>query len=254
MAEEPTPLVRLDATDLTLADESEDVRGRTLVDRDGDEVGEIDGLLIDQEERRVRLLQVGSGGFLGIGRKKVFVPAEAVTAIDDAVHIDKDRAHVAAGPVYDPELTPDRDNLVDLYKYHGFAPFWTVADPNPNPAHEYDPIAGVDVGMRVLDSDDEQVGTVSALKMGDPEATTTEGQRPSPGLVGGVVGSFVGSEPDVPEQHAEQLLREGYIKIDAKGVLARDLYARADDIAGVDETGVRLTVPRARLIPKDRAR
>jgi hypothetical protein len=34
-----------------------------VVDRGGAGIGEIDDLVIDEEERRVRLLQVGSGGF-----------------------------------------------------------------------------------------------------------------------------------------------------------------------------------------------
>ncbi|MFC4855789.1 hypothetical protein [Actinophytocola glycyrrhizae] len=104
--------------------------------------------------------------------------------------------------------------------------------------------------MRVLDSDDQQVGTVAAMKMGDPGAVTSHGQRQTRGPVAGVVDAFLGAEPAVPEQRAEQLLRKGYIKIDAKGFLASDLYAEADELDRVDESGVRLRVPRARLVPK----
>jgi sporulation protein YlmC with PRC-barrel domain len=119
-------LVRLDDTDLELADPADDVRGKTLVDRVGHEIGEIDGLLIDREERRVRLLQVGSGGFLGIGKQKVLVPVDAVTDVDDTVHIDRNRENIAGGPVYDPEIVPGRTDLADLYRYHGFVPYWTT--------------------------------------------------------------------------------------------------------------------------------
>jgi hypothetical protein len=57
---ETAVLVRLDDTDLTLADPADDVRGKSVVDTNGDEVGEVDGLIIDQEERRVRLLQLSA--------------------------------------------------------------------------------------------------------------------------------------------------------------------------------------------------
>lgn len=82
------------------------------------------------------------------------------------------------------------------------------------------PIAEVEVGMRVLDSDGEPIGEVVAMTMGevvamtmgDPEAVTTRGQRP-PG--GGVVGVFrdmvTGSEPDVPPQRADQLDRKSVV-------------------------------------------
>lgn len=124
MAEETATLVRLAETDLTLADGAEDVRGRAVVDRDGEELGEVEGLLIDPDERRVRFLELGAGGFLGIGKKTLLVPVEAVTAVDDKVHIDKDREHVAGGPVYDPELKVERDYFEDIYGYYGFPPYW----------------------------------------------------------------------------------------------------------------------------------
>jgi hypothetical protein len=117
------------------------------------------------------------------------------------------------------------------------------------PAPDPGPIGRVAVGMRVIDSDGEQVGTVSAMKMGDPDAATVAGQQDRRGLVEGLIDTFVGAEPDVPRQRAEQLLRQGYIKIDAKGFLARDLYAGADEIHRVENT-VRLSVPRRRLVPE----
>lgn len=113
-----------------------------------------------------------------------------------------------------------------------------------------DPLARVEVGMRVLDSDDQQVGTVTAMKAGDPGAATAQGQRQTPGPVARVVDAFLGAEPSVPRQRAEQLLRGGYLRIDARGFLARDLYAGADEVDRVDESGVRLRVPGARLVPR----
>ena len=46
-----------------------DIRGRTVIDSDGAEVGTVDDLLIDEEEDRVRFLRIGSGGILGMGRR-----------------------------------------------------------------------------------------------------------------------------------------------------------------------------------------
>lgn len=124
--ESPKALVHLTDTDLTTADPDDDVRGRTLVDRNGDEVGEIDDLLIDPDERKVRFLQVGSGGFLGIGEKKQLIPVDAVVRVDDdSVHLGTERTRVASAPAYDPDLIHEQPTYYeDLYGYYGYPPFW----------------------------------------------------------------------------------------------------------------------------------
>ncbi len=75
-------LVRLSETNLTVADPAADVRGRRAVDNGGQEMGKVDDLLIDDQEKKVRFLRVGSGGFLGKGKEHVLVPVEAVTSVD----------------------------------------------------------------------------------------------------------------------------------------------------------------------------
>lgn len=127
-------LVRLSDTHLTLARDDEDVRGRKTVDRNGEEIGEVDDLIIDPEERRVRFIQVAAGGFLGMGEDKRLVPVDAVTGIDDQVHIDRDRASVAGAPGYDPDLVLEQpmDYYEELYGYYGYPPFWM-------PGHVYPP-------------------------------------------------------------------------------------------------------------------
>jgi hypothetical protein len=54
---------RLRESTWTVADPQADVRGRTVVyrDRDGEEVGGVDDLLVDDRDGRVCLLQVGAG-------------------------------------------------------------------------------------------------------------------------------------------------------------------------------------------------
>lgn len=120
-------LVQLQDTDRTVAEEEADVRGRTAIDRDGQEIGEIDELLIDPDQRKVRFLQVTSGGFLGIGERTFLIPVDAVTGVDeDKVAVEQDREHVAGAPVYDPELEdkPDRGFYEGIYGYYGYAAYW----------------------------------------------------------------------------------------------------------------------------------
>lgn len=121
----PRTLVRLADSDLTVKTE-DDVRGWEVLDRNGDEVGTVDDLVIDPQERKVRFLQVGSGGFLGLGEKKQLIPVDAVVKVDDRVQIAQDRGHVAGAPVYDPSLVPEGEYLEELYGYYGYPPFWAA--------------------------------------------------------------------------------------------------------------------------------
>ncbi|HEX2153808.1 MAG TPA: PRC-barrel domain-containing protein [Acidimicrobiia bacterium] len=129
-------LIRLNDTDLDLTNPSEDVRGEMVVDAEGNELGKVDELLIDETKRRVRFLEVGSGGFLGIGEEKRLIPIDAVTSVDDEVHIDKTRQHVAGAPNYDPDVARTRDTYYgDYYGYYGYAPFWTPGYTYPGYPH-----------------------------------------------------------------------------------------------------------------------
>lgn len=124
MAGDATALIDLEETDLTVADPAEDVRGRRVVDRNGKEAGDVDGLLIDEEERRVRFLQVGSGGFLGLGKKTRLIPVNAVTRVaEDDVHVDTTLDDIAMSPAYDPDLTT-LPRFGDYYDHYGLPPYW----------------------------------------------------------------------------------------------------------------------------------
>ncbi|WP_188186868.1 PRC-barrel domain-containing protein [Nonomuraea sp. SYSU D8015] len=97
--------------------------------------------------------------------------------------------------------------------------------------------------MNVVDGDGERIGTVENVKMGDPQAVTTQGQGGGsrPGLLSPVAEVFADAEPDVPPAVAARLLRTGFIKVDARGLFARDFYVAPDQVARVDGDTVHLT-------------
>ena len=99
-------------------------------------------------------------------------------------------------------------------------------------------------GMHVFDSTGRDVGEVEYVQFGDPEAMTTRGNEASAeGLIGGIVASVKGSEPDVPQPIKDRLLRWGFVKIDGPGLTDTDRYVRADRIVGVDGDRVVLECP-----------
>jgi hypothetical protein len=72
----------------------------------------------------VRFLQVAAGGFLGLGERKLMVPVDAVTRVQDGkVHVDQTREHVAGAPEYDPEIVEER-YWASVYDYYGYTPYW----------------------------------------------------------------------------------------------------------------------------------
>ena len=125
MADSGTATLRkLGDTALTVADPNEDVRGRKVIDRFGEELGTVDDLMIDDREQKVRFLRVASGGFLGIGESHFMLPVEAITSItDDEVRVDQTRERIAGAPRYDPDLA-DAGYWGGLYGYYGYPPYW----------------------------------------------------------------------------------------------------------------------------------
>lgn len=121
-ADKVPALSRLHDIGQTVSASAEDIRGRMVKDKDGQDVGKIEHLLIDDAEQKVRFLEVASGGFLHLGETKSFIPVEAITRIDaDAVHISPTGEHVAGAPSYDPDLVlADSGYFFDLYPYYGY--------------------------------------------------------------------------------------------------------------------------------------
>lgn len=118
-------IVKLGDTDQTVADPAEDIRGRDVIDRDGEDIGKVDALMIDEGEGKVRFLQVKGGGFLGIGDQTVLIPVDAITRIEeDRVHVDQTRERVAGGPRYDPDLAQERTYWEEAAGYYGYGPYW----------------------------------------------------------------------------------------------------------------------------------
>lgn len=118
-------LRKLSDSGQTVANAAEDIRGRKVKDKDGKDLGTVDDLLIDDQERKVRFLRVEHGGFLGVGETKSFIPVDAITEITgDDVHINHSRDHVAKAPRYDPKLVDDNAYYGSIYGYYGYVPFW----------------------------------------------------------------------------------------------------------------------------------
>jgi sporulation protein YlmC with PRC-barrel domain len=135
-------LVKLRDSDQTVAARENDIRGRRVVDKDRQPLGKVDALLVDEKENKVRFLEVASGGFLGLGEAKSFIPVDAIMKItEDEVYISQSAEKVAGAPAYDPALVNQRHFYENTYGYYGVMPFWSPDYEYPTYSGE-DPLAG----------------------------------------------------------------------------------------------------------------
>ncbi|PYI64545.1 PRC-barrel domain-containing protein [Arthrobacter livingstonensis] len=132
-------LIKLSDAGETVAVGDEDLRGRSVRDKDGNDLGKVDDLLLDARENKVRFLEVASGGFLGLGKTKSFIPIDAITDITERdVNINQTREHVARAPAYDPDLVDDVDDMSyyeNLYFHYGYMPYWGAGYTQPRFPH-----------------------------------------------------------------------------------------------------------------------
>ncbi|NPC43332.1 PRC-barrel domain-containing protein [Nocardioides sp. zg-1230] len=116
-------LVPLSTTELTLAEEQDDVRGMSVVDVRDHRVGEVEEILVDPEERRARLLVIASSSIVGPKEHHRLVPVDAVCRVRDDVCLERSDLHVDSGFDYDASPRGPVDYR-PVYSYFGYAPFW----------------------------------------------------------------------------------------------------------------------------------
>jgi sporulation protein YlmC with PRC-barrel domain len=139
-SEKTATLVRLSDSKLTVADPAMDIRGRAVIDRSREEIGDVSDLLIDEHDRRVRFLEVASGGFLGLGKTTFLIPVDAVTSVTaKEVCVNQTRQHIAGAPHYDPTLVHEDvgegSYYGNVYKHYGYSPYWDTGYVYPRYPH-----------------------------------------------------------------------------------------------------------------------
>jgi sporulation protein YlmC with PRC-barrel domain len=114
--------IRLSDSEFTLEDWVHDIRGLDVYDKGGEEIGTVEGLYVDEEVRKARFLDVGAGGFLGLGEKNFLVPVEAVREVNEnGVVVGQSREKVAGSPPFDTNVVPQAPYQRDIYDYYGYA-------------------------------------------------------------------------------------------------------------------------------------
>ena len=112
-------------------------------------------------------------------------------------------------------------------------------------------------GMKVFDSRHKEIGKIDDFKFSenedDPEvvpadldATDRRNQRES--ILENIAEAF--GKEELPETLRDRLMREGYIRLDTKGLMAKDRFILPDQIASTSGDEVMLNVEKDQLMKR----
>jgi uncharacterized protein (TIGR02271 family) len=99
-------------------DELESWRGRDLIDRDGDEVGSIGDVYLDDRTGQPEWLTVKTGLF---GLRESFVPAAEARAEGDTVRVPYEKSQVKDAPNVDTDGALSHEEESRLYRHYGLS-------------------------------------------------------------------------------------------------------------------------------------
>ena len=91
-------------------------RGRTVVDRDGDKVGKLEEVYLDEQTGRPEWALVNTGLF---GSKSSFVPLAGAAPAGDDVQVQFEKGHVKDAPSVDTGQELSQDEEAALYAHYG---------------------------------------------------------------------------------------------------------------------------------------
>lgn len=108
---------------------SSTIAGDKVVNRDGENLGDIKDLMIDVDQNRVAYAVLEFGGFLGLGSKLFAVPLSAME-IDPENHrfiFDQDQESLKTAPGFDKDHWPNFSDRVwgsEVHSHYGVRPYW----------------------------------------------------------------------------------------------------------------------------------
>jgi len=116
----PVNLVRLERHEHPSPPRDE-LRNRGVYASTGRYLGHVDHLYVD-DDRKLRFVDVVTGGFLGLGRKHHLIPAEAITEQAlNALTLGVDEETVEGAPtIPNPLVAPGEDHQRALYEHYGY--------------------------------------------------------------------------------------------------------------------------------------
>jgi sporulation protein YlmC with PRC-barrel domain len=99
-------LVKMSGSGFGVKSREADIRRLGVFNSNGDQIGSVEDFYVDTQEREVRFLEVGAGGFMGLGEKRFLIPVEAVTNFrEGGVTVGESREEIGEPP-FDTKIVP----------------------------------------------------------------------------------------------------------------------------------------------------
>jgi len=143
-------------------------QGRTMVDRDGDRIGEIDAIYVDDQTGEPEWALVNTGLF---GTRSTFVPIAQATASGDQVQVPYEKQLVKDAPNMDPDGHLSEQEEQELWRhygleYGGYAAAGTTGDTDTARATTYEDRDTVGRDVLGPTTDDAMTRSEEELRVG----------------------------------------------------------------------------------------
>lgn len=108
---------------------ADSINGQGVCNRDGEDLGEIEEIMLDLSSGRVAYAVLSFGGFLGMGDKLFAIPWEALTPdpVKDGFILNVDKETLENAPGFDKDDWPsftDPTWGTRVYSHYGLSPYW----------------------------------------------------------------------------------------------------------------------------------
>ena len=125
--------IRASHAQIELPQAVERLEGREVVDREGDKLGHVVDILIDQFHHEQSFIEIETDGFLGMGRKHLLAPLHIDETANDPIIVDAVKRELHDAPDYDPSMMLSEEYETALAGYWNLPYHWTkppaVRDP-----------------------------------------------------------------------------------------------------------------------------
>ncbi len=103
--------------------------GDSVINREGEDLGKVDEIMIDLPTGRVAYAVLSFGGALGIGNKLFAVPWSAFTVDEDEkkLVLDIRKSQLETAPGFDKDNWPDMADTSwadQIHSFYGARPYW----------------------------------------------------------------------------------------------------------------------------------
>lgn len=162
-------------------------RGRVMVDRDRDKIGEVVDIYLDNETERPEWAVVRTGLF---GLRSTFVPLAEAREVGDELQVPHQRLQVKQAPNIEPDGQLSAAEEAELYRHYGL---------------DYDTVT-LDSGASAGQTLAEPAGRADELEGTDQAGATTTGvPEPASTAAGGLVDTGTDAEPRISASGSESL-------------------------------------------------